>query len=422
MNILNKNLERSKAFQQSKLNNGDAKLEAFFGLSKEVKFCKRCLISNQRPSSSVEFKNKGQAKITIDFDENSVCSACKFQDIKDNIVNWKDRENQLKELCEVYRDKNSRYDCLVPASGGKDSIYTAHLLKYKYGMSPLTVTWAPHMYTDAGRKNHEKMIHSGFDNILFTPNGMLHRELTRKAFLNLCHPFQPFIIGQRLIGPKIASMYNIKLIFYGENQAEYGNNIKENDNPEMSTEFISKEKKDEIIIGKEPLDKIIKDNNFHEKSAEPYTPVSKEELISKEIKVHYLSYYTKWDPQENYYYAVDNCGFEANDQRTEGTFSRYTSFDDKIDPLHYYTTLIKFGIGRATYDVAYEIRTKKLDINEGRMLIKKYEEEFPSRFFKEILEYLNISEKTFVETIDNFRSPHLWKYENNKWILRHKSY
>ena len=67
MNILNKNLEHSKAFQQSKLNNGDAKLEAFFGLSKEVKFCKRCLISNQRPSSSVEFKNKGQAKITIDF-------------------------------------------------------------------------------------------------------------------------------------------------------------------------------------------------------------------------------------------------------------------------------------------------------------------------------------------------------------------
>ena len=64
MNILNKKLEHLKAFQQSKLNNGDAKLEAFFGLSKEVKFCKRCLISNQRPSSSVEFLNKGQAKIT----------------------------------------------------------------------------------------------------------------------------------------------------------------------------------------------------------------------------------------------------------------------------------------------------------------------------------------------------------------------
>ena len=33
--------------------------------------------------------------------------------------------------------------CLV---GGKDSAFTAHVLKYKYNMNPLTVTWAPHMY------------------------------------------------------------------------------------------------------------------------------------------------------------------------------------------------------------------------------------------------------------------------------------
>ena len=250
MNFSNKKIEHSLAYQQSSLKNNDPNLSSFYGLDKNVKFCKRCLISNQRPSSSVEFKNKGQAKLTIVIDKNGICSACNFQDLKDNSIDWIDREKQLMDLCNKFRKTNSRYDCLVPASGGKDSIYTAHLLKYKYGMSPLTVTWAPHMYTDAGRKNHEKMIHSGFDNILFTPNGMLHRELTRKAFLNLCHPFQPFIIGQRLIGPKIASMYNIKLIFYGENQAEYGNDIKEKLNTERSKAI--KGFKDDVGSGSYP--------------------------------------------------------------------------------------------------------------------------------------------------------------------------
>ena len=86
------------------------------------------------------------------------------------------------------------YDVIVPGSGGKDSAYTAHILKYKYGMNPLTVTWAPHMYTEIGFKNFENWMHvGGLDNILYTPNGVLHRELTRNAFLNLLHPFQPFI-------------------------------------------------------------------------------------------------------------------------------------------------------------------------------------------------------------------------------------
>ena len=120
----------------------------------------------------------------------------------------------------------------------KDSAYTAHILKYKYGMNPLTVTWAPHLYTDIGWKNFTNWMHvGGLDNILFTPNGKLHRLLTKLSFENLLHPFQPFIIGQRIIGPKIASRFNIPLVIYGKNQAEYGNNINENYNPVMNAEF-----------------------------------------------------------------------------------------------------------------------------------------------------------------------------------------
>ena len=146
------------------------------------------------------------------------------------------REKQLIKLCDKYRKKG--YDCIVPGSGGKDSAFAAHQLKYKYGMNPLTVTWAPHLYTEIGWKNFTNWCHvGGFDNILFTPNGKLHRILTRLAFINLLHPFQPFIIGQKIIGPLMALKFGIPLIFYGENQAEYGNKIDENKKAGMDKNF-----------------------------------------------------------------------------------------------------------------------------------------------------------------------------------------
>ena len=105
------------------------------------------------------------------------------------------------------------------------TVFQSHILKYKYGMNPLTVTWSPHLYTDWGWRNFQRWIHAGFDNILVTPNGKTHRLLTRLAVENLFHPFQPFIIGQKCLAPKVAASHGIKLVFYGENEAEYGNPI-----------------------------------------------------------------------------------------------------------------------------------------------------------------------------------------------------
>ena len=389
-----------------------------YGLPSEVKFCKKCTISNQRPNSVVEFSNSDNKKKGIFFDKNGICSACNFNDVK-KFIDWNEREKQLEELLSKYR-KKSGYDCVVPGSGGKDSAFTAHILKYKYKMNPLTVTWAPHLYTDIGFKNFTNWMHvGGLDNILFTPNGKLHRLLTKLAFVNLLHPFQPFIVGQRLIGPKIAARFNIPLVIYGENQAEYGNNVQENSNPLMDRSFFSNSKNnlENIVLGGEKISEIIKSNNFQLNDFEPYIPLEQKEAKNKNINVFYLGYFLKWDPQEMYYYAVENTGFKANTERTEGSYSKYSSIDDKTDMFHYYTTLIKFGIGRATYDSSQEVRNEKITRDEGIQLIKKYDQEFPKKYFKEFLEYINISEKKFIETIDSFRSPHIWKKDGNSWKL-----
>jgi N-acetyl sugar amidotransferase len=396
--------------------------ESFFGLPQEVKFCKRCVISNQRPNSTVEFKNNIQdKKEVINFDENDICSACRFHDEKETNIDWEKREEVLWKLCDKYRSKDGSYDVIVPGSGGKDSAYTSHILKYKYKMNPLTVTWAPHLYTSIGWQNFQNWMHDGgLDNILYTPNGKLHRLLTKFAFHNLLHPFQPFIIGQRIIGPAMASRYNIKLVMYGENQAEYGNSVDENNIPTMKTKFFSVEDPMEMSLGGVKLKHIIEDYGFTKGDFAPYIPPNNQDLLNKGIEVHYLGYYLKWDPQECYYYAVDNTGFTANTERTEGSYSKYSSIDDKIDPFHYYTTLVKFGIGRATYDAAQEIRNGKITREEGVLLVKKFDTEFPLKYFKEFLDYISTTEKEFHSTIDKFRSPHLWlKNYENEWELKH---
>ncbi len=397
--------------------------KSLYGAPTRVCFCKKCVISNQRPNSTVEMKNNNKNKSTIQFDDKGVCSACNFNNLKSEDIDWKSRERKLFELLEPYRSKTGNYDVLVPSSGGKDSSFTAHLLKYKYKMNPLTITWAPNMFTRAGWNNFNNLARTGgIDSFLYTPNGKLHSYLTKLAFLNIGHPFQPFIHGQKIIGPKIAAKFGIKLVMYGENQAEYGNPIDQNINPFMDLSFFSIEDPLKIMFGGVPIKKILESNKFNFSEFEPYIPLQKKDILKKEIKVSYLGYFEKWDPQECYYYSVDNTGFEPSYERSIGTYSRYTEIDDKIVPFHFYTTYIKFGIGRATYDAAQEIRNGKITRDEGIKLVKKFDGEFPERYFKNFIDYININEKTFFENIDKFRSPHLWSKINNDWRLRKTIY
>ena len=128
------------------------------------------------------------------------------------------------------------------------------------------------------------------------------------------------------------------------------------------------------------------------------------------------------DSQENLYYSLEHTGFELNDVRSEGTFTKYASLDDKLDGFHYYLAYIKFGLGRCTSDAAHEIRDGYLTREEGVSLVQKYDSEFPEKYYRTFLEYADISEEQFNEVIDSWRSDHLWEYKNNKWHLKHTVY
>ncbi|MFA5093797.1 MAG: N-acetyl sugar amidotransferase [Candidatus Omnitrophota bacterium] len=394
--------------------------KTLFGLPEKVVFCKRCVMSNQRPASYPEFKHmKDRITPTLHIGEEGICDACCYAEKKENI-DWKERERELAAMLDKFRSKDGSYDCVCPGSGGKDSARAAHVLKHEYGMHPLTVTWPPILYTDYGYKNFRNWIEiGGFDNITFKPSGKTHKLLTKLAIENLLHPFQTFILGQKNFPVKVAMQYKIPLIVYGENEAEYGNPIGDNESSLRDKSYYTMKNINDLFIGGVQIPELKEKYGLTMADLSSYLPPDYKELEAAKVEVRYLGYYLKWTPQESYYYAVEKTGFEARPFRSNGTYSKYSSIDDKIDDFHYYTTFIKFGIGRATYDASQEIRNKHLSREEGVALVKKFDGEFPERYFSDVMDYLEIKKEHFLELCDKARSPHLWKNEGGRWKLRH---
>ena len=401
--------------------------------------CKTCLLTNQKMVNSQQYlDHKGTVKETIKF-YNGICSACLINKLKKEI-NFKEREEQLKELLSKYKSNDGSYDVLIPGSGGKDSFYASHVLKYKYGMNPLTVTWRPHLYTDWGQQNFESWLNTGVANILYTPNPHIHRLISRLALDNLFHPFQTFGLGQFNLPAKIAKKFNIKLIFYGEDSAEYGSNAKEYfsfrglgaSNTKTSIDQIDDSK---IYLGGLKLEELKERFNLKTNQLEPYLPILSEELENSNIMICKLGYFLKWRPQDNFYYAAENSDFIPAPERTEGTYTKFNSIDDKLDDLFYWTCFIKSGLGRTAFDASQDIWNNEISRKEGLSLLLKYDGEYPERFEKEVFKYLTmdmesikgldyfrqkaIDKKYLFELADKFRQDHIWKKNaNGKWKIK----
>jgi len=400
-----------------------------YGLPEKIEFCKKCLLSNQKPTSTNEFLHDSKTKqIPIEFNKEGICSACEAVDKKfNNTIDWKIREKELIDLSNKFKNFKGPYNCIVPGSGGKDSSYQAHVLKYKYNFRPLTITWTPHLYTEIGFQNFQSWIHKGgFDNYLFSPNGKIHSLITRNALINMFHPFQPFIIGQKFFSLKIASLFNIPLIFYGEQPSDYGAKLKDikrfgndskNSHPGYTVDPLSGIKTEDIKLGGKKIQEYL-DDNYQLSDFMNYLPPSIDELKSKNIETHYLGYYLKWIPQENFYYSQKNTGYQVNHERIDGTYQKYQSIDDKTDGFFYYTYYIKFGIGRTMLDASQEIRHGHITKDEGLSLIKQFDGEFPKKYEKEFLNYVSISREEFDELCDSFRAKHLWEKKSNRWEMK----
>lgn len=369
-------------------------------MTTKVFFCSSCTVSNQRPR--------------ITFDADGVCNACTYQRRKRTEIDWEQREIELEALLEKHRNGPGEFDVVVPCSGGKDGGYVAHQLQEKYNMRVLAATWAPLRATEIGRKNLDSFIAAGFDHVLGTPNPEVTRRLCKFALRKIGDPFQPFIFGQNNFPLSIAKKFGATLVMYGENgEVEYGGDQTFADSPDKRFDVEAKH-----YFSGLSLDQVIQ-AGF---STSDLAYFQRPRIEPGEITQQFFGYYRFWDPQENYYYASEHLGFEANPERTESTYSRYASLDDKFDGFHYFLAYLKFGIGRATSDSAHEIRDGKITRDEGISLVRQFDHEFPTKHLPEFLDYLDVSEAELMGILDSWRSPNLWDQRDGKWTLRHAIY
>ncbi len=380
----------------------------FDSLPKDIVFCRNCVVSNQRPRTLMN--------------KDGICSACLWAHEKDHVIDWGKRERDLTALCDRYRSRDGKFDVVVPGSGGKDSAFVAHQLKHIYGMHPLCVTWTPFEWTEIGWQNLRAFHNSGYDIIIGQPNGEIHRKLARLAFELKGDAWEPFAYGQKAWAFHIALRFGIPLIMYGENgELEYGGTDKykhmPKEGPEEWTEEYYKGTSVDRLIKAGVQRGLLTPAEAQSETMSWYKPPSPEAVKNAGCEMQWFSYYKKWTPQENYYYAVRHCGMRPNPNgRTESTYTKYASLDDKADGFHFYLGYMKFGLGRCSRDAQQDIRRGHITREEGVRLVRRFDHEFPREHFAWFLDYLGIDETQFWYVMDTYRgASNAWRRENGEW-------
>jgi hypothetical protein len=211
------------------------------------------------------------------------------------------------------------------------------------------------------------------------------------------------------------------LVIFGENEAEYGNPSPTTKN-RRATPSITAPRRDwtnSIWAGSARANSW-RSTDSPRRTWRPICPSIPTGFSKVGTEVHYLGYYLRWHPQETYYFSVENTGFMPNWHRTEGSYSKYSSLDDKIDWLHYYTAHVKFGLGRATYDSAQEIRNGDITRDEGIALIRRYDGEYPHAVPGRLPRATWTSPRnSSMQVIEEARTPHLWRMVGEEWQLRY---
>ena len=106
--------------------------------------------------------------------------------------------------------------------------------------------------------------------------------MTKEAFLNLCHPFQPFALGQNNFAIKVAIKKNIKLIIYGDGLSEKAIGNINKDSLKKKNEGLNRwhysSGNEEIFLGGLSIRQLKKKYNLTDKDLEPYLPTSFKEI------------------------------------------------------------------------------------------------------------------------------------------------
>ena len=372
-----------------------------------MKYCKKCVYPDTKPDLSL--------------DENGICDACRFVDVKDT-TNWDLRRKELTEIFEKFKNKDgSNYDCVIPVSGGKDSTFQAYVVKEEFGLNPLCVSYHLPEFTDLGRKNLENLKKLGVDCLEFTPNPEICKKMQKIALIEFGDAQWPEHFGIFTVPVQVAVHYNIPLIVWGENsQAEYGGPLKDMENKHLDNKWCEKYGtrvggQSSSFVGPE----VMLQHGIDRKFLNPYIYPSDEEIKRVGVTGIFLGYFLRWNIKEQLK-KVRDLGFTLHDGPSEGTFTNYENLDNKIQGIHDYFKWLKFGYGRTTDNASVQIRLNWINREEAMKLVKEHEGKLPEKYLDEFLKQWDMSRDEFLQITEKFTNKELFKKDENGNLIRNE--
>jgi len=307
----------------------------------------------------------------ITFDKMGMCRGCQSSEHKMHI-NWVERKKELEGILEYYKDKSGdNYDCIVPISGGKDSVFQLHVLTKVYNMKVLALTFNHNWYSETGKYNLwnalEKM---NIDHIMFTPNRSLVKRLVKKSLYKIgdvcwhCHAGIPAFTLQ------IAVKFSIPLIVWGESAAEFGSKASYKEPIKFDETYYLK-----LSSKVNPEEMLDEDIGITPKDLCPFQIPLAEELKKAGVVGIHLGDYMFWDGERQVEFIKKVYGWK--EESVEGTYKKYKNVECIMAGVHDHSKFIKRGFGRTTDHASIDIRAGLLTREEGFELVNEIDHKRP---------------------------------------------
>lgn len=349
----------------------------------------------------------------IFFDEEGICSACRSNEIK-RTIDWEARAQELKDLCDNIRGTNGNgYDCIIPVSGGKDSIYQTWMMKVVHKMNVLCVCVVPHLQTSEGISNLNSMVKNlGVDLIKIALKPETFRALRRKAFFVRGEPNWADHLSVFSGVARFAYMYHVPLVVWGEDiSVEFGGT-----NSQKRVASAENLIDNDLIRGNQIQDFF--EGKMSDKDVYFYKHPDKEELKKRSVRSIYLGYYHWWDGYKNYLKAQE-FGFTGRKAGPlSGNILNYDNIDEKLCEINIWFKFLKFGFWRPTDQCCYHIWNDRMNRQEAVKLVNQHEYEFPKEYLPEFLHFHDITKTQFWDTVDKFRNQDIWQKVKGEWRLK----
>jgi len=362
-----------------------------------MRYCTKCVMPDTRPD--------------LRFDGEGVCDACRSFERKRQSIDWEARRREFEEMLKKYGNRNpTKYDCVIPVSGGKDSHLTLYYAKEIYGMKPLCVCFEPTLPTEIGRHNLANISRLGVDLIHFKQNPVVYKKLIMEGFRRVGDMEWANHMGIWSVPVHFAIRFDIPFIFWGESpQLEYGGaeTVSETNKRQFNEDWLNDYG---CLNGLRPQDMVDEKNGITLRDLQMYIYPSREDVERWGGSGVFMGYYFKWNSAENLS-IIEQMGFSRRRGRIEVSYTDHEKLDCLSMNLHDYLKYLKYGYGRATDSACIEIRNGVISREEGVRLVEKYDGRYPKECVERFCEEFAISRDEFDALCEPFINRALFEHE-----------